>query len=89
MFKDVNYPEEKDKLRDLLKYSYSKDVLSINGLLDFHLDQQISLNTTIEATTSSKRYETQNKITEQIDWLIEQHNRNIERIKETIKVYSL
>lgn len=46
----------------------------------------ILLNNGIESY-ASKRYEGQTRVNEEVDWLIEQHARNIERIKETLKVY--
>lgn len=74
-------------MRDDVKFGYSKDVLSVNRLIDKGLDQIISMNNTIDKTTGGKRFEVQRETSDQVDWLIEQHERNIERIKETLKVY--
>ena len=82
----VETSEERDTLRDKVKFGYSKDVLSLNQLLDADLDKLVSLSTTLESTTS-KRYGTHAETRDQLDWLIERHTRNIERIKETLKVY--
>ena len=82
----VETPEERDVLRDKVKFGYSKDVLSLNQLLDADLDTLVSLSATLESTTS-KRYGTHAETRDQLDWLIERHTRNIERIKETLKVY--
>ena len=50
------------------------------------MDTLVTLSTTLESTTS-KRYGTHAETRDQLDWLIERHTRNIERIKETLKVY--
>lgn len=87
LFTSLDSEEAKDQLREQLKFSYSKDVLSLNMLLDKSLDQLISLNNGIEVN-ASRRYASHNETREQVDWLIESHTRNIERIKETLKVYN-
>ena len=79
--------EEKEILRDQLKYGYSKDVLSLNLLLDKNLDSLVKLNNGIDSA-ASRRFESHTEVSGQLDWLIETHQRNIERIKETLKVYS-
>jgi hypothetical protein len=55
--------DEKEKLRDQLKYSYSKDVLSLNMLMDRSLDQLIALNSGIEMN-ASRRYASHNETRE-------------------------
>lgn len=60
--------------------------MSLNILLDKNLDSMIEMNNDIE-TNGMKRYENQNQTKDEIDWIIEQHSRNLERIKETLKVY--
>ena len=79
--------EEKEILRDQLKYGYSKDVLSLNLLLDKNLDSLVKLNNGIDSA-ASRRFESHTEVSGQLDCLIETHQRNIERIKETLKVYS-
>jgi hypothetical protein len=53
----VETPEERDALRDKVKFGYSKDVLSLNQLMDADLDTLVTLSATLESTTS-KRYGT-------------------------------
>ena len=79
--------EERDVLRDELKHGYSKDVLSLNVLLDKNLDSLVKLNNGIDSA-ASRRFESHTEVIGQLDWLIDTHQRNIERIKETLKVYS-
>jgi hypothetical protein len=40
--------EERDALRDKVKFGYSKDVLSLNQLMDADLDTLVTLSTTLE-----------------------------------------
>lgn len=60
--------------------------MSLNILLDKNLDSMIEMNNDIE-TNGMKRYDNQSQTKDEIDWIIEQHSRNLERIKETLKVY--
>ena len=46
------------------------------------------LNTELDKQSAGKRAEWQNQIVEGIDWLLEQHTRNIEKIKESIETHS-
>jgi hypothetical protein len=43
-----------EDLRDQLKYGYSKEVLSVNVLLDKSLDQMMGLNNDIEMNQSTR-----------------------------------
>ncbi len=62
--------ETTEKMRNDLKYGYSKEVLSLNILLDQNLDQFVSLNNQLDVS-GAKRYEQQTRNMEQVDWLIE------------------
>lgn len=79
---------ERRELREGLKCGYTSEVVSLNSLLDKSLDGMISLTNGLEMN-ASKRYESQSTVGDQVNWLIEQHSRNIERIKETLSVYSI
>ncbi|CDW82395.1 UNKNOWN [Stylonychia lemnae] len=75
LFKNVTENEEKEKLRETLKYGYSKDVLSINMLLDQSLVQMNEMNDQIEAN-QVKKSEVHKDFGNQLDWLIQQHKIN-------------
>ena len=47
---------DKDVIRDISKYSYTPDVMSINTFLDKSLDHLIGLNAKLE-TNVAERYE--------------------------------
>eukprot|EP00347_Sterkiella_histriomuscorum_P009030 403342797 len=85
LFSKVEENDEKEQLREHFKYSYSKDVLSVNRLMDHALEQITSFNDKSEKN-SSKRIEGQRDFKDQLDWLIEQHKRNVDQLKETINV---
>lgn len=50
---------EVEELREEVKFGYSKDVMSINRLLDKGLEQLISMNNGVDKTTNGKKYESQ------------------------------
>lgn len=59
----------------------------MNLLLDQSLESFVKLNNGID-TGASKRFENHTEVSSQLDWMIETHQRNIERIKETLRVHS-
>jgi hypothetical protein len=63
LFSRLDDSSAQEHLRDELKFSYSKDVLSLNMLLDKSLDQLILLNNGIEVN-ASRRYGSHNETRE-------------------------
>jgi hypothetical protein len=53
----------------MVKYGYSKDVLSLNTLIDKNLDQQVELNSKLESNMV-KRSEETNELNNHLDFLI-------------------
>ena len=76
--------QQRELLREECKYSYSKDVLSVDKFLDLSLMNLTEFNERVEKSLP-KRAEKQRDFKDQLDWLIDQHQRNVEQLKQTIQ----
>ena len=67
---NISSVEERNQIKDKLKYGYSKKVMSVNLLLDKNIDQLVDMNFKL-SNSFTKRNDNMQDLKKFLDWLIQ------------------